>query len=290
VTQQAWYWSVLHRATTIGCRGVVRSGTTHVACVGSGITRIGSSSRRLLASVSSTVNTVFNDAVTLDNLDFAPERIRNFSIVAHIDHGKTTLSNRILELTGVIQANGSAGSAGSAKSDLVLDNLQVERERGITVKAQTCTMQFEHNKQAYLMNLIDTPGHVDFSYEVSRSLTACEGAVLLVDAAQGIQAQTVANWLLAVDGGLEIVYAINKIDMANANVPAVLADLERTFGVDPDHVVRVSARTGQGVRDLLSAIVTSIPAYVGCITARHSSSHPQALLTTLDTAAQTQIQ
>lgn len=201
---------------------------------------------------------------------FEPEHIRNFCIVAHIDHGKTTLSNRILELTGVIVRDADA------KDELVLDNLQVEKERGITVKAQTCTMVFQHAGRPHLLNLIDTPGHVDFSYEVSRSLAACEGAVLLVDAAQGIQAQTVANWLLAIDGGLEIVYAVNKIDMPNANAPAVIADLHRTFGVDPDHVVKVSAKTGVGVADLLAAVIQHIPPYAARTNLTHTRERDAA--------------
>ncbi|KAL7792599.1 GTP-binding protein lepa [Trichoderma ceciliae] len=183
------------------------------------------------------------------------ERYRNFCIVAHIDHGKSTLSDRLLELTGTISA--------SDANKQILDKLDVERERGITVKAQTCTMIYEHNGVDYLLHLVDTPGHVDFRAEVTRSYASCGGALLLIDASQGIQAQTVSNFHLAFAQDLALVPVINKIDMPSADVPRVLDQMEASFELDPKTAVLVSAKTGKGVGALLPAVVEGIPHPVG---------------------------
>lgn len=158
------------------------------------------------------------------------ERIRNFSIIAHVDHGKSTLADRILELTGAIKAN--SGSQ-------VLDSLQVEKERGITVKAQTVSIFHRYKNETYLLNLIDTPGHVDFSNEVSRSLAACDGVILLVDACHGVQAQTVANYQLARTRNLAVVPVLNKIDIKHAAPEKVCKDLKNLFSIDPERVLKV---------------------------------------------------
>ncbi|KAI2624477.1 GTP-binding protein lepa [Xylaria nigripes] len=183
------------------------------------------------------------------------ERFRNFCIVAHIDHGKSTLSDRLLEITGTISS--------SSSNRQILDTLEVERERGITVKAQTCTMIYNHDGVDYLLHLVDTPGHVDFRAEVTRSYASCGGALLLVDASQGVQAQTVANFYLAFAQGLEILPVVNKIDMTAADVPRVLEQLETTFELDSKKAIGVSAKTGLNVKNLLPAIVDTIPAPVG---------------------------
>ncbi|KAI8950068.1 GTP-binding protein lepa [Xylaria longipes] len=183
------------------------------------------------------------------------DRFRNFCIVAHIDHGKSTLSDRLLELTGTISSSNA--------NRQILDTLEVERERGITVKAQTCTMIYNHNGDDYLLHLVDTPGHVDFRAEVTRSYASCGGALLLVDASQGVQAQTVANFFLAFAEGLKILPVINKIDMSAADVPRVLEQLESTFELDSSKAIGVSAKTGLNVKDLLPAIVDTIPAPSG---------------------------
>ncbi|KAI0121022.1 P-loop containing nucleoside triphosphate hydrolase protein [Xylariales sp. AK1849] len=182
-------------------------------------------------------------------------RFRNFCIVAHIDHGKSTLSDRLLEITGTISS--------SSSNKQILDTLEVERERGITVKAQTCTMIYNHKGEDYLLHLVDTPGHVDFRAEVTRSYASCGGALLLVDASQGIQAQTVANFYLAFAEGLKILPVINKIDMNAADVPRVLEQLETTFELDSSKAIGVSAKTGLNVKDLLPVIVEGIPAPQG---------------------------
>ncbi|KAI4834227.1 hypothetical protein E4T45_10112, partial [Aureobasidium sp. EXF-8846] len=182
------------------------------------------------------------------------ERFRNFCIVAHVDHGKSTLSDRLLEITGVIEKGGNAQS---------LDRLDVERERGITVKAQTCTMLYNHEGLDYMLHLVDTPGHVDFRAEVSRSYASCGGALLVVDASQGVQAQTVANFYLAFSQGLTLVPVINKIDLPTADAPRALEQIKDTFELDPNKAVLVSAKSGINVEALLPSVVENIPAPVG---------------------------
>ncbi len=174
-------------------------------------------------------------------------KIRNFSIIAHIDHGKSTLADRILEYTGAIDKR--------QMKDQLLDNMDIERERGITIKLNTVRL----NYKGYTLNLIDTPGHVDFSYEVSRSLAACEGAILVVDATQGIEAQTLANVYLALDNNLEIIPVINKIDLPSADVPKVERELYDTFGFKKEEIVKVSAKTGVGVPELLDRVIEKVP-------------------------------
>ena len=183
------------------------------------------------------------------------ENIRNFSIIAHIDHGKSTLADRILELTGAITER--------EKQDQLLDNMDIERERGITIKLNAARLNYHYKNEDYIMHLIDTPGHVDFSYEVSRSLAACEGAVLVVDAAQGIEAQTLANVYLALENDLTIIPVINKIDLPNADVPKVKKELVETLGFDEDEIILTSAKTGEGVRELIEAIIERIPSPKG---------------------------
>ncbi|KAJ3343755.1 Translation factor guf1 mitochondrial [Gonapodya sp. JEL0774] len=200
---------------------------------------------------------------TVDLARFPPERVRNFSIIAHIDHGKSTLADRLLEITNTIPSP-SASLAGSARNQQVLDKLKVERDRGITVKAQTASMLHRFQGDWYLLNLIDTPGHVDFAYEVSRSLAASQGTLLVVDASQGIQAQTktgqVANYLLAKSNNLKIVPVINKIDLPGAEPDMVEASVRATFGVPDDmEIPRISAKSGLGVRQLLPMIIEQLP-------------------------------
>jgi GTP-binding protein LepA len=182
--------------------------------------------------------------------------IRNFSIIAHIDHGKSTLSDRLIELCGGLEKREMAAQ--------VLDSMDIERERGITIKAQSVSLNFtSRDGQTYHLNFIDTPGHVDFSYEVSRSLTACEGALLIVDAAQGVEAQTIANCYTAVDQGLYILPVINKIDLPSADPERAIHDIEDIIGLDVENVALVSAKTGAGIDELLELLVKKIPAPVG---------------------------
>src|SRR5438477_9874973 len=172
--------------------------------------------------------------------------IRNFSIIAHIDHGKSTLADQVLLKTGAITARDFRNQ--------VLDDMDLERERGITIQMHPVTVYYEHQGKQYELNLIDTPGHVDFNYEVSRSLAACEGAILLVDAFQGVQAQTVANAYLAMEHDLAIVPLLNKIDLPIARPDEVVAEMEQALGVNPAEVLRASGRTGLGVVGILQAI------------------------------------
>jgi GTP-binding protein LepA len=181
--------------------------------------------------------------------------IRNFSIIAHIDHGKSTLADRLLEVTGTITKR--------EMREQTLDDMELERQRGITIKARAVAMRYEHNGEEYELNLIDTPGHVDFQYEVSRSLACCEGALLLVDACQGVEAQTVANALSAMAGNLTIVPVLNKIDLNHARPEEVMQEMETVLAIDPADVLPASGKTGKGVPELLEAIVKRIPPPTG---------------------------
>ncbi|KAG5845313.1 hypothetical protein ANANG_G00137490 [Anguilla anguilla] len=187
----------------------------------------------------------------IDTSKFPVEKIRNFSIIAHIDHGKSTLADRLLEITGAI--------AKTERNKQVLDKLQVERERGITVKAQTASLLYTQEGNTYLLNLIDTPGHVDFSYEVSRSISACQGVLLIVDANQGIQAQTVANFYLAFEAQLTIIPVINKIDLKNADPERVEKQIEKVFDIPREDCIRISAKFGTNVDRVLEEVVRRIP-------------------------------
>lgn len=185
--------------------------------------------------------------------EITSDHVRNFSIIAHIDHGKSTLADRLLEYTGTL-------STRTGENKQFLDKLQVEKERGITVKAQTASMFYEYKGQTYLLNLIDTPGHVDFTYEVSRSLYACQGALLLVDASQGVEAQTMANFYLAFEQNLKVLPVVNKIDLPTANIEKVTQELHTIFDFDENDAILTSAKSGIGIHDVLENIVTRIPA------------------------------
>lgn len=177
------------------------------------------------------------------------KHIRNFCIIAHIDHGKSTLADRMLEYTKTIQITGGQ----------MLDDMDLERERGITIKSHAIQMEYSHGGEQYVLNLIDTPGHVDFSYEVSRSIAACEGALLVVDATQGVQAQTISNLYMAIDHNLEIIPVINKIDMPSAMPDEVEDEIVDLIGCDPEDIIRASGKTGEGVQQILDAVVERIP-------------------------------
>ncbi|KAF6020357.1 GUF1 [Bugula neritina] len=203
----------------------------------------------LIFSRTKTSNPVYKRK--LDLSEYSIDKIRNFSIIAHVDHGKSTLADRLLELTGVIKADKA--------NKQILDKLQVEKERGITVKAQTASLFYEYKGKKHLLNLIDTPGHVDFHYEVKRSLAACQGAILLVDANEGVQAQTLANFYLAFELDLPIIPVINKIDLKVAKPEVVVQQLNTLFDITPDQIIKISAKLGTGVDEVLKAIVERIP-------------------------------
>ena len=179
--------------------------------------------------------------------------IRNFCIIAHIDHGKSTLADRMLEYTKTIQVT----------EGQMLDNMDLERERGITIKSHAIQMEYTYKNEKFILNLIDTPGHVDFSYEVSRSIAACEGALLVVDATQGVQAQTISNLYMAIDHDLEIIPVINKIDMPSAMPDEVEDEIIDLIGCDRSDIIRASGKTGHGVEEILNAVVERVPHPVG---------------------------
>ena len=180
------------------------------------------------------------------------QHIRNFSIIAHIDHGKSTLADRLIQVCG--------GLSEREMANQVLDSMDIERERGITIKAQSVTLNYKaKDGQEYQLNFIDTPGHVDFSYEVSRSLAACEGALLVVDAGQGVEAQSVANCYKAIEQGLEVLPVLNKMDLPQAEPERVCQEIEDIIGIETDEAVKVSSKTGMGVEDLLESLVRIIP-------------------------------
>ena len=178
-------------------------------------------------------------------------QVRNFSIIAHIDHGKSTLADRLIDI--------SQGKSLGTTEEQLLDTMDLEKERGITIKAQAIRLGYNHNNEEYQLNLIDTPGHVDFNYEVSRSLAACEGALLLVDCTQGIQAQTLANVYLAINEDVTIIPVLNKIDSPNAQIERVTNEINSMLGYSESEIFKVSAKTGEGVEDLIKEIIKTIP-------------------------------
>ncbi len=180
------------------------------------------------------------------------DHIRNFSIIAHIDHGKTTLSDRILEITGALEKRDM--------QEQILDSMDLERERGITIKSHFVSLKYKYKDgKEYTLNLIDTPGHIDFNYEVSRSLSACEGALLVIDSTQGVEAQTVANTYLAMENDLALIPVMNKIDLPNNELEKSLDQMENVIGISRDEAINVSAKTGEGVKDTLDAIIERVP-------------------------------
>ena len=179
-------------------------------------------------------------------------KIRNFCIIAHIDHGKGTLADRLLDVTGAVTDR--------ERQDQLLDDMDLERERGITIKSHAIQMKYVFNNEKYTLNLIDTPGHVDFSYEVSRSIAACEGALLIVDAAQSVQAQTISNLYLALENDLEIIPVLNKIDLPSAKPEEVSDDIIDLLGCKENEILRASAKTGEGIQEILKAIIERVPA------------------------------
>ena len=197
--------------------------------------------------------------------------IRNFCIIAHIDHGKSTLADRFLEVTGTLTAR-------EMKHGQMLDTMELEQERGITIKLQPVRMQWKSGGNDYELNLIDTPGHVDFSYEVSRSLAACEGAILVVDATQGIQAQTLANCYMALENNLEIIPVLNKIDLPAADVEGRAREIENALGIPKEEIICISAKEGTNVRELLERVIQKIPAPKAPLREGKTDSDTRALI------------